>query len=138
MRLLVKYPTKWRWERFHQNLANYIELSVDPSTTFLVTVDSDDMWPCGVPCPKNVAVTVTPPEGKVAAVNHGIPKCGWDLLMVASDDMTPLQTGWDAITEMPNVLNPPNTKLDPRLLKKRAVLIANKTMHNSKNATDNT
>jgi hypothetical protein len=127
MRLLVKYPTKWRWERFHQNLAKYIELSVDPSTTFLVTVDSDDMWPCGVPCPKNVAVTVTPPEGKVAAVNHGIPKCGWDLLMVASDDMTPLQTGWDATIREDFKRHPQawmiNYRAEPRLREKWRDLI---------------
>jgi hypothetical protein len=119
MRLLVKYPTKWRWERFQQNLSRYIELSRDPATTFLVTVDSDDPWPNNLPRPKGVHVTVTPPGGKVAAVNHGIPSSGWDLLMVASDDMTPLQEGWDVTIKRDFKCNPHvwmvNYRTEPRL-----------------------
>jgi hypothetical protein len=127
MRLLVKYPTKWRWERFQQNLARYIELSRDPSTTYLVTVDSDDPWPKDLPRPECVGVTVTPPEGKVAAVNHGIPKDGWDLLMVASDDMTPLQVGWDVAIKWDFKHNPQawmiNYRAEPRLREKWRDLI---------------
>ncbi len=100
-------------------MARYIELSRDPATTFLVTVDSDDPWPNTIPRPEGVHVTVTPPEGKVAAVNHGIPTSGWDLLMVASDDMTPLQEGWDVTIKWDFKYNPQawmiNYRAEPRL-----------------------
>jgi hypothetical protein len=97
MRILVKYPTKWRWPRFSQNLAKYIELCGNKANTkFLVTVDEDDPWPSGLDDLRSqVSLSVTPPMGKVAAINHGIPISGWDVLIVVSDDMTPVQRRWD-------------------------------------------
>jgi hypothetical protein len=95
MRILVKYPTKWRWKIFEQNFSKYIGYCHSPSdTTFVVTVDEDDPWPKEWPVPPGVAVTVTSPLGKVAAINHGIPGDGWDVLVVASDDMVP-RYHWD-------------------------------------------
>ena len=103
MRILVKYPTRHRWGQFKTNLANYMGRCDDlDQVDFLITVDKDD------PCPyaenllrdfgdteswPRIKLTVTPPLGKVAAINHGITGC-WDILVVASDDMIP-QRGWD-------------------------------------------
>ena len=102
MRLLVKYPTKWRWDRFKENLAPYVALCHDlDRTSFLVTVDEDDPWPEGLSrhfgsgsnlC--RIRVTTTPARGKIAAINHGIPGGGWDALVVVADDMVPMPA-WD-------------------------------------------
>jgi hypothetical protein len=102
MRLLVKYPTKRRWSRFVQNMADYVLKCHDlDQTDFLITADEDDPWPGHLSRdfgprnnPYRVGLTVTPPRGKVAAINHGIPENGWDILVVAADDMVP-EPGWD-------------------------------------------
>lgn len=103
MRILVKYPTKHRWNRFKENLQNYIFTCEDlDKVDFLVTVDEDDPWPKDLSrdygsrsSPKRIGLTVTPPKGKIAAINHGISPYGWDILVAVADDMIP-QQGWDA------------------------------------------
>lgn len=103
MNLLIKYPTKWRWELFKRNMVQYISLCEDlDRTTFLVTVDEDDPWPQGLSRdfgsrerPHQIGLTITPANGKVAAINHGIPTAGWDVIVVVADDMIPMQGGWD-------------------------------------------
>jgi|688.fasta_scaffold830327_1 hypothetical protein len=103
MRLLVKYPTKWRWSQFKRNFQQYVALCHNlDKTSFLVTVDEDDPWPEDLSRdfgsrshPYRVGLTVTPARGKVAAINHEIPSDGWDALVVVADDMIPAMPGWD-------------------------------------------
>jgi len=126
MRLLVKYPTKWRWNRFKENLAQYVALCHDlDRTSFLVTVDEDDPWPEGLPKHfgsrsnlRRIGVTTTPARGKIAAINHGIPGGGWDALMVVADDMVPMPE-WDEEIRQDFKKNPwawmINYNDDPRL-----------------------
>lgn len=126
MRILVKYPTRHRWGRFKTNLENYILRCEDTHRVdFLVTVDEDDPWPEDLSrdygsrnSPKRIALTVAPPLGKVAAINHGIPIDGWDILVVAADDMIP-QPGWDTQIRKDIKENPwawmVNYNDDPRL-----------------------
>jgi len=112
MRILLKYPTKFRVEKSLSTLAKYMDLAADPShIDILVSIDEDDPESIAAKPryeaihPGHVQVVVGPPIGKIGAVNRDMPlkssensdSDSFDILIMASDDMIPQIQGYDTI-----------------------------------------
>lgn len=105
MRLLIKFPTRSRPAQFLRVFEVYRNLlSGEHDVQFLVTCDDNDpsMWNADMRARLDVLPNVTfmayPTRTKVQAINRGL-TCDsvFDVLLVASDDMYPQETGYDAV-----------------------------------------
>jgi hypothetical protein len=105
MKLLIKFPTRGRKQKFFKVFKQYQNLCEDlDNTHFLVTLDNDDddMKPSEVEeifnTFKNVKVIYGNSTSKIHAINRDIEMVGdWDIVLLASDDMTPKVKGYDNI-----------------------------------------
>jgi hypothetical protein len=105
MKLLIKFPTRNRKNKFFKVLRQYQNLCEDlDNTYFLITLDNDDesMNPSDVEdifnTFKNVKVIYGTSNSKIHAVNRDIELVNdWDIVLLASDDMTPKVKGYDNI-----------------------------------------
>ena len=105
MKLLIKFPTRNRKNKFFKVLRQYQNLCEDlENTYFLITLDNDDesMNPSDVEdifnTFKNIKVVYGTSESKIHAVNRDIELINdWDIVLLASDDMTPKVKGYDNI-----------------------------------------
>jgi hypothetical protein len=105
MKLLIKFPTRNRKNKFFKVLREYQNLCEDLNNTyFLITLDNDDesMNPSNVEgifnTFKNVKVIYGTSNSKIHAVNRDIELVNdWDIVLLASDDMTPKVKGYDNI-----------------------------------------
>lgn len=109
MKILVKFPTRERPEKFYNTLKGYIENSADTGKIhYVITLDSDDPR---VKQYEQVAEQIIEEypnlkitwdlgfsTGKINAVNRDMDKtAGWDIVVLASDDMICQQPGWDEV-----------------------------------------
>jgi hypothetical protein len=105
MKLLIKFPTRNRKNKFfkvlkqYQNLCEYIE-----NTFFLITLDNDDESMKSSEVNEifstfnNITVVYGDSNSKVQAINRDIESINdWDIVLLASDDMTPKIKGYDNI-----------------------------------------
>jgi len=105
MKVLVKFPTRERRVKFLTTLGVYQRTKKNSDTRFLITLDSDDsqmncdsaknllsMW-------GNMDVVFGISGSKVIACNRDLNEHAkpWDIVVLASDDMTPVVSGWDDI-----------------------------------------
>lgn len=105
MKLLIKFPTRNRKNKFFKVLKQYQNLCEDiDNTHFLITLDNDDetMSPNEVNdifnTFKNIRVVYGNSDSKIHAVNRDIELVNdWDIVLLASDDMTPKVKGYDNI-----------------------------------------
>ena len=105
MKLLIKFPTRGRKQKFFKVFKQYQNLCEDlDNIHFLVTLDNDDddMKPSEVEeifnTFKNVKVIYGNSTSKIHAINRDIEMVGdWDIVLLASDDMTPKVKGYDNI-----------------------------------------
>lgn len=105
MKLLIKFPTRNRKNKFFKVLKQYQNLCEDiGNTQFLITLDNDDetMNPNEVSdifnTFKNVKVIYGNSDSKIHAINRDIELADdWDIVLLASDDMTPKVKGYDNI-----------------------------------------
>lgn len=99
MRLLIKFPTRSRPDKFRAAIKNIQNTIQSLEYTILVTIDSDDktMLPLMEEEWRNVIFKVIPPVSKIYAVNAEMPLDGWDWCLLMSDDMRFTRTGWDQI-----------------------------------------
>lgn len=121
--ILVKFPTRERPHRFLQVLTKYMTSAHDNEhITYLITCDNDD--PQGhhyqniaktlQESYKNVIFVFGTSTGKIDAVNRDMdiaagPDIGWEILVLASDDMAVQCEGWDNIIrkDMMEYFGPP-------------------------------
>lgn len=104
MKFLFKYPTRGRPDWFKETLTAYHQkLSASHECQFLVTMDEDDptmnndamrQW---LDSHKHLYYGYGPAAGKIHAINRDMPKEGWDVVVLVSDDMLPLVNGFDDI-----------------------------------------
>lgn len=104
MKLLIKFPTRARPEKFFKVLDIYYNLLDSLSDTrFIITCDSDDKF---MNCEsvisklknyKNLQFFFGESKNKVQAVNADIYDGDYDIILVASDDMIPQEKGYDTI-----------------------------------------
>lgn len=105
MRLLIKFPTRGRKEKFFSVLDKYYShLSDLDNTTFLISLDKDDTQMNNTEVDnklkgyKNLKYFYGISKNKVEAVNRDINKVNdWDIVLLASDDMIPQVEGYDEV-----------------------------------------
>jgi hypothetical protein len=105
MKLLIKFPTRNRKNKFFKVLKQYQNLCEDiENTQFLITLDNDDddMNSSEVSdifnTFKNVKFVYGNSNSKIHAINRDIELADeWDIVLLASDDMTPKVKGYDNI-----------------------------------------
>ena len=104
MRILIKYPTKYRTEKALSVLSKYISFANRPEQIHIVvSIDTDDEETISniyrfETIHSSVSVCIGEPAGKIAAINRDIPDPStFDILLLASDDMIPEVQGYDEI-----------------------------------------
>jgi hypothetical protein len=135
--IILKYPTRHRPIKFMNNLNAYLDkASGKHKITVVITMDIDDSSMNNNPLRyymtnkiKNgfdVAFSYGNSEGKIAAINRGVPTTDWDIIISTADDMEPVVQGWDDIIvqdmmrEFPDLDGALNYNNDPRLEAKGA------------------
>lgn len=105
MKLLLKYPTRERPDTFLKTLELLVGLS-ETSPDILVTLDQDDrkmlkehMQARILSCGLRALIKSGTPEGKIGAVNRDLNEHPepWDIVLLCSDDMVPVQKGYDRV-----------------------------------------
>lgn len=103
-KLLIKFPTRGRVEKFFKILELYYSNLEDPNNTFFVIscdIDDDDMNNEFVRNRlrqyKNLQVYFANNKSKVEAINNNIGDVDFDILLLASDDMIPQVFGFDTV-----------------------------------------
>lgn len=104
MKILYKYPTRQRPEKFMACLETYYQMMSGGDYEFIVTLDADDV---SMQTPemkdylsrqKNLSVFTGDNRTKIQAMNADIDKCkSWDLLILVQDDMIPQVRHFDDI-----------------------------------------
>lgn len=106
MKLLIKFPTRGRKDKFFSVLKKYYDLCEDKNNThFLITLDEDDQEMNNPETKehlgtyKNLTYIFGSSVSKIDAVNRDVSKLEevWDILLLASDDMIPIVKGYDDI-----------------------------------------
>jgi hypothetical protein len=105
MRILIKLPSRSRPEKLLAIASKYVEYAEDMNNIrFLISLDNDDKTatPELIQCLKNIHRNIEVysgiSESKIHAINRDIPHFStWDILLLASDDMNPVQKGYDNI-----------------------------------------
>lgn len=105
LKLLIKFPTRGRFERFFETLDQYYKkLSNKVPYHFVISCDIDDP---AMNCEKaidklksypNLSYYFADNKTKIEACNRNInPQLDFDILLLASDDMVPIVDGYDEI-----------------------------------------
>jgi len=105
MKLLIKFPTRGRRSKFFNVLKKYeLFLSKEVEYQFLITMDEDDKEMNNTEVIEilktfnNLSFFYGNSKSKVEAVNNDIDKVkDWDILLLASDDMIPVEKNYDKI-----------------------------------------
>ena len=104
MKLLIKFPTRGRPEKFFKVLDMYYSFLSDiDRTIFQITIDEDDTLMNNnnvinkLKNYKNLFYNIGISKTKIHAVNRDIIVGDWDILLLASDDMIPIKNGYDNI-----------------------------------------
>jgi hypothetical protein len=121
MNLLIKFPTRERKEKFFSVLDNYINLASNiKKLGFIITLDLDDITMNNDQVKEKfesykkngikLAYHYENNKTKIQAVNANINYIlGWDILLLASDDMIPIEKGYDEIIRKDMTKNFPDT-----------------------------
>lgn len=105
MRILIKFPTRNRKEKFFSTLEVYYNLldNID-NVLFVISLDSDDTSMNNTEVLKkldnyiNLKYYLGESKSKIHAVNRDVEKHeNWDIILLASDDMIPQKKGYDTI-----------------------------------------
>lgn len=105
MKLLIKFPTRSRPQKFLNVFKKYYELIENKELTeFCITIDEDDKTMNNEEILsqldeyENVEVFIGNSKSKIEAINADIDEMEkWDIVLLASDDMIPLEKGYDNI-----------------------------------------
>ena len=101
LKLLIKFPTRNRPDKFFRVLDAYYSLMLSNNFKFIVTCDYDDLtmnndkvrlkfksYP-------NLSVFYGNSKSKIEAINANLEGVDFDILLLASDDMMPVVLGYD-------------------------------------------
>ena len=102
MKILIKFPTRGRREKFLKVIRLYLENITMPDTRILVTIDDDDLTmntPDMIEMFKanGIMYDVGRSDNKIHACNRGLQDHYFDIVILASDDMIPQVKGFDQI-----------------------------------------
>jgi hypothetical protein len=103
-KLLIKFPTRGRTDKFFNTLDKYYELlSGKCNVEFLITCDSDDTSMNNSTVREklksyaNLEVEYGDSKTKIEAINAGMSQRDFQVVLLASDDMIPVVKGYDSI-----------------------------------------
>lgn len=103
MKILIKFPTRGRSNKFLNVLKKYYDFLDDKTTKIIVSCDTDDV-DMNQPHVKevlkgydNVKVCYGINKSKIEAINADLDGEIFDIVLLASDDMTPIKVGFDSI-----------------------------------------
>lgn len=103
-KILVKYPSRGRKERFFKSLDSCIDTISDKQNYHIsCTLDEDDFVMNNsevidkIACYENVSIAWGKSESKVNAVNRNMPDYDYDIVVVHSDDILFTYFGWDEV-----------------------------------------
>ncbi len=102
MKILVKFPSRERPDRFQNTLQQMMHLSVDKDIKYLITLDRNDptvnQYVNIIKELSNCRFIIGDSFGKIHAINRDMNQVSdYDILILASDDMVPIVQGWDNI-----------------------------------------
>lgn len=104
MKLLIKFPTRSRPEKFFSVLDKYYNLLDELSNTrFIISCDTDDLtMNCEIVINKfkeykNLEFYFSENKNKIEAINANMHDDDYDIILLASDDMIPQEKGYDTI-----------------------------------------
>ena len=116
MKLLVKFPTRNRKEKFLNVLQKYYDFALDKKNIeFLITLDEDDdsMNTDEIKNKlgkfNNLKYVYGNSFNKIHAVNRDINIGDWDIILLASDDMIPVKKGYDESIRFNMAITYPDT-----------------------------
>jgi hypothetical protein len=116
MKLLIKFPTRDRKNKFLESFKRYQEFITESTTKFLVSIDEDDTSMntteviSELKSYSNTQVIVGISENKIHAVNRDMDIVDdWDIVLLASDDMIPQVKGFDKVVNTLMSSNYPDT-----------------------------
>ena len=103
-KLLIKFPTRGRVVKFFNTLNKYYELlSGKCNVEFLITCDIDDITMNNsevidrLKTYANLEVEYGNSKTKIEAINAGVSQRDFQIVLLASDDMVPIVSGYDLI-----------------------------------------
>lgn len=102
MKILCKFPTFSRPERFQQSLQQAMHLSNDKDIKYLITLDGNDSklgeYVNIIKELPNCRFIIGNSSGKISAINRDMNEVSdYDILVLMSDDMVAMVKGWDSI-----------------------------------------
>jgi len=104
MKILIKFPTRGRQEKFFKVLDMYYSFANNLDLIeFQISIDSDDLSMNNdevihkFSTYKNLKYSIGESVNKIHAVNRDIVVGDWDIILLASDDMIPKIKGYDDI-----------------------------------------
>lgn len=105
LKILVKFPTRSRADKFLSTLKGYIDNASDnENIIYLISIDANDstmtesVQQSAKALHKNVVIFTGVSRGKVHACNRDVHHVkNFDILILGSDDMICVQQGWDNI-----------------------------------------
>ena len=104
MKILIKFPTRGRRDKFFNVLDIYYQLaSNNDNIEFQITIDTDDetmnnnIVLSKLGTYKNLKYSLGVSKNKIDAVNRNLTIGDWDIILLASDDMIPKVKGYDDI-----------------------------------------
>jgi hypothetical protein len=116
MKILIKFPTRNRKNKFFEVLQKYYDFAIDLSKIeFLITLDYDDESMNNqevidkLKSYENLRFVFGKSNNKIHAVNRDIELGDWDIILLASDDMIPIEKGYDEQIRFNMTINYPNT-----------------------------
>jgi hypothetical protein len=115
MKLLIKFPTRNRPNKFLKTLVRYVDYLDDKTTKIVVTCDNDDITMKDDYIKEvvlnygNVELLSGNHKSKIEAVNADLDKFYFDIVLLASDDMIPMVKGYDTIIKNKMIEHYPDT-----------------------------
>ena len=115
MRLLIKFPTRNRPNKFLKVLDGYVKNLDDKTTKIIVSCDLDDITMTEehikdvVEQYDNVTLVYGKNKNKIEAINADLENVEFDIVLLASDDMIPIVKGFDTIIKNKMLENYPDT-----------------------------
>ena len=116
MKILIKFPTRSRPEKFFSVLDQYLNKATEPSKlAFLISMDDDDSSMNNNEIKARldsykqkvkIAYFFGNSKTKMQAINADMEKVnGWDIVLLASDDMIPIEKGYDEVIRQDMINN---------------------------------
>jgi hypothetical protein len=115
MKLLIKFPTRARPEKFFKVLDLYYLNLRDSNFEFVVSCDIDDTLMNTLEIKErlqqypNLKFYFSNNTTKVEAINNNLTDAEFDILLLASDDMIPVKPGYDKIIKEQMIQHFPDT-----------------------------